>query len=72
MTVAGDCAKRKYDSRAEAKREKRRHQGKGIRALRAYLCPDCESWHLGHQPKMITAGFASRAKHPFRPTKKVS
>ena len=24
-------------------------KAKNLRALRPYLCPDCEQWHLGHE-----------------------
>lgn len=51
------CGKRAYISRKEARKVARQ-----IRShhLSAYRCGD--QWHIGHLPKMVTNGHATRAE----------
>ena len=52
-----DCGKVRYLTRAAAKRQAKRIQGREGR-VNAYLCGDF--WHLGHLPKDVIQGIRTR------------
>jgi hypothetical protein len=46
--------KRRYFTRAIAKRESSRIRREGGDKLRPYQCRYCQQWHLGHRPGEAT------------------
>ncbi len=49
--------KQSFSTRRVAKAYARLHQ---LRGLNAFKCGHCEHWHLGHLPKAVKLGKASR------------
>lgn len=45
--------KRSFISRAAARRAARDAKNTGAGHMRPYMCPDCETWHIGHLPYHI-------------------
>lgn len=57
----GNCStgKREYVSKADARLALKRMRGT-TGHLDAYLCRGCDRWHVGHLPKMVIRGDATR------------
>ncbi|HET6633474.1 MAG TPA: hypothetical protein VFH77_00450 [Streptomyces sp.] len=51
LATCGDCGKRCFETRADAKRSAQQHPG---RRMRAYRCG--QFWHIGHVPRRVKAG----------------
>jgi hypothetical protein len=48
---------------AEARSAVRSMKRMGDRAVRAYLCPECSRWHVGHLPRAVREGRISVADY---------
>jgi len=62
-TTCPDCGKRRYPTRAEARKAMRAIRSRDGR-LNAYRCPVGNDWHLGHLPVDIIAGHRDRSTLP--------
>lgn len=54
-----DCGKIRFLSKTDAKRTIRRMKGRKGPRMHAYACG--EFWHIGHVPKDLKTGYATRA-----------
>jgi rubredoxin len=56
--VTSDClsGKRAFATRADAKSHARKAKQFGAGHMRAYACPQCQYWHIGHTPEGIRNG----------------
>lgn len=58
FTTSHGCSTRKrgWGSRKSAHRAAQQTRKIGYGRMRAYLCEECDRWHIGHLPKRVVAG----------------
>lgn len=65
VSARNACGKVAHQSRRDARKVASQYPAD---RLRAYRCPDCRCWHLGHIPKPIARGdFTAREIYGGQP-----